>query len=392
MWLSILLIAAPPLEIDLGAAIERALDSPELRGLAEAVEERGRLDGEIGGTWGPLEFSVAPGARYGAADRGPELVARIDQPVHLGGIAGARRAAATAERAEMRAAQGLERLERSLDTARAWTKLWWLQRAAREAEDDVALAGRLIDHLRRQRAHAELTAQELAEGEAFLAEAQARSIDLEGLRYEAMLRLGERIGAEPSDLLRAGAPQIQAGSSTTGPGVGPEVRRVQAELQAASAREEEIRAAERPTFLAGLSWTREAGGSQVALLSLGLRAPLWDQDERGQAKALAERLSLRARLGATERHARYRLALAVHEVEHAEELEGVLRGALVTATDRAVEATARAQEAQAATVLELLWAKRRAIAARRTWLEQLGEVHFARAQLSILTRATESQP
>ena len=87
------------------------------------------------------------------------------------------------------------------------------------------------------------------------------------------------------------------------------------------------------------------------------------------------------------RQSTHRLLLATHEVEHAREKELVLRSSLLAAAEAAEQSTSRAEQAGTATLLELLWARRRSSTARRALIEQQAYRFYAQAQLALLLGA-----
>ena len=403
MWIVLLLTAAPftATEIGLAEAIARAANSNRVEAQRQAIARRAEADRAIGGLPTNPELRLSPGARLSPeSDRGPELTLSLEQSWNLGGLGDARRAAAQAERRTAQAGLEVLALSRALSAARAWTELWGLERMAAEADADLTLAERLTDRTGRLARAGERTEAEAAEAHAFRGEAEALRVDIEGRRFEAMLSLAEITGRELGPELRTTErPDFATTSSTIAEleaalAQSPELTEATEAARSSEAHREELAAQQAPQLLTGLSWAREGSGSQIALLTLGLRIPIFEADERGRARAAYEAELTRAQLAEVRRQSTHRLLLAAHEVEHAKEKERVLERSLLTAALTAEQSTARAEQAGTSTLLELLWAKRRSSSARRALIEQQAYRIYAEAQLALLlgARAHRTSP
>ncbi len=394
MWIALLLTAAPAAatEIGLAEAIARAATGPRLEAQREAIVRRQELDRGIGGLPANPELRVSPGARSGP-DPGPEIQLSLEQGWSLGGLGTARRAAAQAERHTAAASLESLALSRGLAAAQAWTELWGLERLLAEANADVALAEALASRTARLAQAGERTEAEAAEAKAFRGEAEALRVDVEGRRFEAMLALAEITAGELGPELRtSGEPDFGTSTATTAElsaaiDQAPELREASAAAQSSEAHQEELAASQAPQLLTGLSWAREATGAQIGLLTLGLRLPIFEGDERGRGRASYEAELARAQVAEVRRQSTHRLLLATHEVEHAREKELVLRSSLLAAAEAAEQSTSRAEQAGTATLLELLWARRRSSTARRALIEQQAYRFYAQAQLALLLGA-----
>lgn len=394
MWIALLLTAAPTAltEIGLAEAIACAATGPRRQAQRQAILRREELDQGIGGLPANPELRVSPGARS-SPDPGPQIQLSIEQGWSLGGLGGARRAAAQAERHTAAAALESLALSRGLSAAQAWTQLWGLERLVAEANADVALAEELASRVARLAQAGERTEAEAAEAKAFRGEAEALRVDVEGRRFEAMLNLAEITARALGPELRTiGEPDFGTNTATTAELIAaiaqaPELQEASAAARSFEAHQEELAASQSPQLLTGLSWAREGSGAQIGLLTLGLRLPIFEADERGRSRASYEAELARAQVAEVRRQSAHRLLLANHEVEHAREKELVLRSSLLTAAEAAEESTARAEQAGTATLLELLWAKRRSGSARRALIEQQAYRIYAQAQLALLLGA-----
>jgi len=350
--------------------------------LAQAADDEPLLDAH------PV---VSVGLGAGLTPGGLELEAGISQSVALGGSRQARREALRAEARWARADVDARVLERRLEAARRWLDLWAAQATEALLEEDRGVACRATALLEARQRAGEATTADVDMLAVACSEAELAREDAEGTTVEHALALAGLLpGPDTTGPLGAGPRRAQSLTRVRAEGPLPllpeptaiEVARARERLdawpalarEAALARLERARATEESAARGlrlgvGVLGRRSADGTSAVLGTLSLPLPL--RTLGGREVASREAAALRAEHGVTLARARLaaELELVVHEVTHWDHLEARTREALVPRAEALARARLRQLELGEATVLEVLDARRSALAARQRALE-----------------------
>jgi len=361
------LASSPPRAVRFGEALGIAESLPALVAEREAAADERAIALPL--AWGPLMVTATPQARLAPRDaRGPEGVIAIQQAIPLANLAGVRRSHvdATARVHEARATAAL--LEARLAAASAWIAGWAARERLAAAERDLALAREVAARTERGGSAGVFTAPEVADARAFAAEAALRRDDAEGALAEAGFALGRAL-ASPEAIATAGdLPEVPLPAAQAWQDIADHARRVPAvtarvlAARAARARAREDRAARGVQLIAGAELYRDGPGALAGGVTIGLA---WPHD-RGQREAREAEIEAAVAEGdAAELAARaaHELAAALHDVAHTGEVLAGVRDHLVPAADDAANRRQRAFELGETTVVELLAARRTAVAA-----------------------------
>ncbi|MEZ4359433.1 MAG: TolC family protein [Kofleriaceae bacterium] len=369
---------------------------PELAGARGAAELAAKAP--LPRAWAPLTLTFAPGFRHAPTDaRGIEGGISLQQAIPLGPVSEARRATRDALASRRAATAAALALEQRLAAASAWIESWRVRALLASAERDLALARRLSDVTTRGGAVGTFTAPELADARAFVAEAVARRVDAEGLVADAAFELAAtthrrgRVLAEgdlpaPAIARRAQWPELVERARRL-PAVA--ARRLIARAERARALEE--RAVRGRQLLLGGELLRDGPGALSVVASVGLTLP-HDRGGREAALALADAAEAEGQAEGQAARGALELERALHDVEHTGELLAVLETELVVAADEAAQARTRAFELGETTVVELLAARRTALAAHARVSDAQAAHAWARVRAWLLLEATEVTP
>ncbi len=374
------LLSAPPVGLRFDEAIGLARRAPSVVAAERAVAAKRALDASLARVLANPQLTLQPGARVAPGrEVGPELVAELSQTWNLAGAGRARRAAAGAETETLSAEARAVALGRRLAVAASWLELRGAERALEALRRDRALAEELVDLVERAALAQAVTQADVADATAYAVEARLAELAAEGEVFERGIELaraagigkGEPIvtsGEPPAPRLPAQAewPSIVARAASL-----PQVVAERLRGHAERARLAEEHAARGAWLQTGVLASRDAVGATVLALQARLGLPLLERGERerGVLAAQAERTEGGAEDAAVA--AASELAVALHEVEHAGRVLAELRQRLAPTTARAATLRQRAFLAGDATSLEVLQARRTAVAA---------EVRLARAE------------
>ena len=381
-------------QITFDQAIALASQSPAVRAAGDALAARRAGDEHLGGTLGPLQAVVMPGGRLAPdGDQGLEVQASLVQSWTLGPLARSRRDAAREERGELAAQERARALAANLEAGRQWILLRTLEEVSAELDERVAVTDELVARLARGVELGVIAAADLADARALLAEVRQEQLAAEGARFEASTALQ----------LAMGQPPDPAGLHTAGPAPAPvlptrddlatrlesldglpsveSARRAEA---AARQRGAEQAAASAPSLQLGgqLEHSGPAGWTLFGLVGLQLPAP--GQGRRARSLADAEVAASAAARESVEQSARGELAVAIHELDHSREVLAQVREALLPAAEEARALRDRAVALGEGTVLALLDAQRRELAARIDAAHARGDALWAELRLWLL--------
>lgn len=382
-------------------AIEASTAHPGHRGLADALEARRAGDAELGALANDPQLLVMPGYRWNPESAaGFEAQVQLSQSWNLAGLAGARRAAASKERAALAALTRADALSRRLEVAHRWIRLRTREQDLARVERERALAEALVKKLAAAAEAGVVLRADLVEAQAYAAEVRRTEVDLEGARVHAAFDLAEALGAKgASPIATAGAaPQPSLPDEAQWPELVrrarelPEARGAEMAALAARAQAEEADAGGGWKLQTQLAFQRESPTSYISWLGVGVTAPVFDGDRRSRAQAAAAASRAEARQRVAERDAGRTLALALHEVEHGRERLAVVTESLAPALRQLVELRERAFERGEGTAFELLRAQQRLLDAERAEASAQGELTWAEVEAWLLLATLEAGP
>ena len=383
---------APAIPITFDDALRTAAGVPVVAGAREAAAVASQTAGEVSWMSGNPTVLLQPGYRT-SPESGWEALVTLSQPFSFAGLGARRQEAAAAEARALAQAVRSISLEQRWTVSQAWVELWTAGQlvALRGREAELALEFR--DKVSRAAEARLLTRADLAEAEGYLAEARLAHLADEGQAFVAARTLCRAVGGCSGVLETAGAlpgpavpdtSQVEqlAGALERSPRVASAV----AVLEADTAKLAEWRA--RTSWQASVVLTaqRDVPAGFVFFGGLSLTPPLFDRGERevgplAQARARADAGVAQARLDA-----RTELQLLVHEVEHTGETLHLVEGSLVPPAAERLRLRELQLQQGHATVLEVLLARRAALAAQARAVTARADHGLARVRLFFLAQ------
>jgi len=342
-------------------------------------------------------LALAAGPRVAPrAERGFEGAAELTQSIGLDHQASRRQQALGAESAWLSAECDAELLARRLGTAAAWLALWEAEEQVAVALKDVANEEELVRLVGRLASVRERTTADVAVVETRLAEAQLRERTAEGALAEARSQLAAELRASEGDVLVASgappdlsAPPPEEQARVLAAAVAlPAVRAKELLARTELVRAEEERASRGARLTFGVEVRHDALRADVVEGMLAVPLSIFAVGAREYASRAAS--SVRAAGEASDEQSRARAAvtLALHEVEHTEEVFTLLQTSLVPAAERATLLRERQLKMGDGTLLEVIDARRTMLDARVRLVRATRERAWARIQIHLLAEAT----
>ncbi|MRG90981.1 TolC family protein [Polyangium spumosum] len=403
-WLALPIVAnvalagsPPPKVVSFDEAIGLSVTTPDVRGAERAVEAKHALGSRISSMTENPQLYVQPGFRVlPTPNQGVELQASVTQSWNLAGLSSARKAAARVEEQELSAGARALALTQRLEAARAWIDLWAAARVLDVATREAALAGQFSRLVEKAAQASAATKADTADARAYHAEARLGVIGAEGEVFERGLTLSRALAAGPDPLAARG--DLPAPTLPARPSLREAVRRaatlpsVQQKALAARverAREAEEKAARGTSLSLGVFVQRDSPGGFVGFGAVGLTLPAFDRGERERSVMAARAAQLEGESKREAANAAADLAMAIHEVEHTQDVVDTLAGAIVPALSEGLAARVKIFEAGEGTILEVITA-RRSVAAAQSRLERARAANaWARVKLWLWLSALE---
>lgn len=390
--------AAEPIEsIAFDDAVAASAREPLYRATKMAALEKQATDKDIPWLTSNPALTASVGPRLSPASQsGVDLIVSLVQGINVAGHGAARRAAANSESAVLAARAQALALQTKLHAARVWLDVWVAQMTLEQRRQEAVVAEERMRKLERAANVGGVTSADVAMAGAYLAEARLRTRDAEGVLIEHGLMLSQVVGA-PAKPLRAhgGLPEVNLQPPQNWQAAIAEARNLPAPRaahlmsQAEHSRVAEERAARGTSLLIGGQVQRESPNSWIAQVTVGASLPLFERGQREVGLRRAEATTLLGAADAAARSAAVELALAAHEVEHTQEVLREVQDGLVPATRQVVTLHDRVLGLGAVTALEVLQARREAIAAAET-LQQAQAAHvWAKLKLALLLASLE---
>jgi cobalt-zinc-cadmium efflux system outer membrane protein len=404
-WLSLPLAANVALAATLPApravtfddAIGISQAAPEVRGAERAVEVKHEMRGRISTMTQNPQIYLQPGLRVlPVENKGMELQASIAQSWNLSGLSSARKKAAHAEEAVLAAEARVAALSRRLGAARAWVDLWAAQRVLEVAQREAALAGEFARLVEKAAAASAATKADAADARAYHAEARLSVIAAEGEVFERGIDLARAIAAGPSPLAVQGdlpVPALPERGTWDGTlkrvQALPQVRRAALAAEAERAREAEEHAARGTLLSLGAYIQHDQPGGFVGYGMATLTLPVFDRGERERSVTVARAAQLDGEKQKEAIDAASDMVMAMHEVEHTQEVVDALQNEILPALDEGLAARVRIFQAGEGTILEVVQTRRNAAAARSR-MERARAAHaWAQVKVWLLFAAME---
>ncbi|HET9929195.1 MAG TPA: TolC family protein [Polyangiaceae bacterium] len=357
--------------------------------LSRAEQKSPSLDANpvVTGAVGPR---VAP-----ASERGVDWGVGLSQSFSVHGAAARRREGLAAEAEWLRADADAELVARRIAAASAWLTLWEAERQVALTQEDVTNEERLLALVKRLAEVQERTAADVATVETRLAESKLRERLAEGTLVEAKARLSAEMHAARDDDLvtdgalpelpmpeRAEALQLIARAASL-----PAVRARQLLSRAEQARAREERAGREARLSFGIDFRHESPGANIVQANAIVPLPIFAVGAREYASRMATSLRASGEAADEAMRAREAMRLAVHELEHSQEVFELLDARLVPSAERAIQLRERQLKGGEGTLLEVIDARRTFLDARLRWLSAAKNRAWARIQVELLARA-----
>ncbi|HKU44419.1 MAG TPA: TolC family protein [Polyangiales bacterium] len=364
-----------------------------LESLQHAVASMRRAAGEVSGLASDLELASEAGPRLNDA---PSLQARVEliQSFALASLGTARAEAAAARSSAYGSERAALRAVRRIAVSNAWLDTYAAQRTLATARAESILAQELVGRTARALALGEATTADLADTEAYTAEAQLAVLAAEGEWTEARLRLTATLGAdsqvawdaagEPPELRPPSAAQARSLSAALERLPGP----VAAEQRRLTliARARELDAQHASTLRLGLAVDHPDPDTWTPLAMVGVTLPWRGRAARERAELQADEQLVAAEWSQAVGEARIQVQRALHEIEHTARVLQQLDTQLLPAIERGVETRTRLLAEGEIATHELIVARRSLLAqrvrrerARVQWLSALASFHELRA-------------
>jgi outer membrane protein TolC len=386
-------------QVSFDEAIGLAAGTPLVRGEERALEERRTGDARISDVTEASRFYAMPGLRaLTDEDRGFEGQFQIGHSWNLAGLADAQRRTAGHERGAREARARAAALEHRLAAARAWMSMREAEAHLTTAREALEIAERVLDRTRRARAAGIATAADEAEALAFVSEARANVLAVQGEIVDAQVTFGAALGRADVETLGTSGPipapdvpdpaEIERvlGDVTRI----PEVEAARLSALAGHAREIELAAIRGPRLDADVMVYRESPAGLMIFGQIGVNLPLVDlaARERSVAREEAELREGQAEEAALAwRREAHRVA---HEVEHTRHVVVSYRSELVPALESLLAVRERQLAAGETTTLLVLEATRRLVTARAALTRAETEAAWAATRAWLLLAVHET--
>ncbi len=380
-------------------AIGLADRTPSVRAEERALEERRAGDGRISDITEASRIFAMPGVRaLSEEDRGFEGQVQLGHSWNLAGLADAQRRTARQEREAREARARAVALSQRLLAARAWMSLREAEAHLGTAREALTIAERVLERTERAEAGGVGTHADIAEARAYLSEARAAVLAVQGEIVDAQITLGAALGTGDVETLST-AGEIPAPPIPTPAEIErvlgdvtdvPEVVAARLRVLASEAREAEVAAARGPRLDADVMVYRESPGGLLIFGQLGFNLPLADLAAR-ERSVVREETALREGEAEEATLAWQREAHRVaHEVEHSAAVAESYRAELVPSLEALLAARERQLTVGETTVLVLLDSTRRLVAARAALTRAQTEHAWAATRVWLLLSVREA--
>lgn len=396
---SLLLVAtlASPVAITWDETLARASLPPAARAAADAARAQNELGETISGLPNP-EIAVRPGVRYlpeGSVFTGE---ANVSQGIPLAARGATRREANRSEAAALDGQARLLSLTARSDAAEAFCNLRALEDAVVFARGEEKMAEEFLERVRLGARSGIFTTTELADAEAFAAEATLQRITLEGQAFNLGTDLARLVGyEEPIPLVTSGAlpafptpsedqKRMLLASAEKLPSVVVE----DLQVRALRAREEEVRIDALPTLSVGAAAIRDNPDDKAWFATFSMDLPFFDRAQRDRAALRGEARAQEGERAQALLKARRLIADALFQLEHTGRLLEVIDSRLLPSArevTRLVELSHRSGET---TVIDVLRARRALLQVEARQRQAAADHVLAQAKVHLLLDALDT--
>lgn len=395
-FVTLLLVAtaAAPASITWDEALTRASLPPAARAAADAARDQRELGESISGLPNP-EIAILPGVRYlpeGSVFTGE---ASVSQGIPLASTGATRREANRSEAAALDGQARLLSLAARSDAAEAFCNLRGLEDSIEFARGEEKMAEDFLERVRLGARSGIFTATELADAEAFAAEASLHRITLEGRSFSLGTDLARLVGYEaPTPLVTSGPlpafstpDEDQKRMLLASADKLPSVVVEDLQVRALRAREEEARVDAIPSLSVGAAAIRDNPDDKAWFATFSMDLPLFD---RGQRQRAALRGEARAREGEKAQallNARRLVADALFELEQTGRILEVLDGRLLPSAREVAKLVEFSHRSGETTVIEVLRARRALLQVEARQRQAAADHVLAQARVHLLLDA-----
>jgi cobalt-zinc-cadmium efflux system outer membrane protein len=384
--------ADAPEALDVDSAIARALrDNPAIVAARSALSEAdARVVGAGTYPHNPV-LGLEAGARRGPSETSADLSVELTQSLELGGQTGRRRAAAAADRTQLRAE--FETIRRALATEVRVAFVGWLRaRELRVLETSLtSLAAAHLETAEKRLAAGATTRLEVNLARAEAGRARAALATAQGAEDAARALLAALMGRDPDAPLDARGTLTLVDAPMPAPADlrrlarerRPELEAARAAVEGARARLDAAEAAALPDVEVGAFFRREGADETVAGGGLSWALPLFARQQGERAEADAERVRRTAEAAATALRIDQEVTVALAERRAAYDAARALQDQVTGALDENLTLLQRAFDAGEIGATELLVARLEFRSAGRERIDALSAAEQARARLEL---------
>jgi outer membrane protein TolC len=374
------------------AWVDRAPDLKARNFAAAGLED---ASARVSGLPADLTFTAEAGPRVT-----PQVAAQgrlaVSQSFALAGLGRARRDVLRGQASAIQAERALGRFERRVEVARAWLDLHYAQEAADVAQNELTLAEDLARVSARGAELLELTRADAADASAYAAEAKLNSLSAEGALADARFELTRALGIKDRILdARGAAPAFDLPSVARAAQLhaalanAPGLSALVLQIAALDARVREVQANHASQLGVGLIADRTDPRAFAALGTVSLTLPWEGRAVRERADLISAQAILRGRLAEAEARAHVELERLLHEIEHAQSVLDHAEQKLLPAIESGLSAREALFRSGEGNVLEMILARRSALALRVRHAHLRTDLLFALARFTELARALE---
>jgi cobalt-zinc-cadmium efflux system outer membrane protein len=367
-------------------AMEAALRRPSVIAAREAVARRSQ---ERAVPSAQPQLQVAPGFRANPADqRGLDAQLQFTQSFSLAQEPTKRAETGRLRRGLLEVEADAKVLSATLETAASWAEVWRAQKCYALTVSERDVAEEFVARIRLMAEAKVMTEADVAEAEAFSAEAELTRLAAEGALFESGLRLARQVEEHPSApvLVSGELPSSSSEADATGGVTHPSVVAAQLAARVADARAQELTASSGPHVQAGVLLQRESPGSYITFMTATFTLPVWDVALHERNELVSEAALRRGEGLEAAREVRAGVASARHEVEHSREVLRAIRTKLVPATERLVQAREALLAAGEGELPSLTAARRQLLEIRRRLVGAEADEALARYRWSVVSR------
>ena len=362
--------AAEALPLDYDMALALLEHAPELRARAAASAQLTAAGRHVTALPSDLALNLEAGPRLH-----PELKAQgrvsVSQSFSLSHLGEARRQVLSTHALSQEAERVGVRLFRRLQVSQAWLRTHAAHAALGIAEAELQLAENLAQASERGAQLSELTRADAADAAAYAAEAKLGQLSAEGELIEARLDLTHALAisdrvldarGEPPSIPEPTSAQEQALHARID--TQPALLSLLRQVAALDARARELRASYASQLSLGVMVDRSDPRAWAALGMVGLTLPLADRGLRERAEVEAERTALQGRSDEQRATLHVEIERLLHEIKHTHETLSHADERLLPAIERGLQAREALFRSGEGTVLEIIVARRNALALR----------------------------